>query len=283
MSVSPIVDAEWLAANLDRADLIVLDASWYLPAAGRNADQEFEQGHIPGAQRFDFDRDVADRETDLPHMLPPPAQFEDAARRLGIDGDSLVVCYDGAGIFAAPRAWWMFKAMGHDRVVVLDGGMPAWRAAGGKEEAGAAKSRHRGSFAALPNGARLRNSQQVQAGLNDGSTLVVDARPPARFKGEEPEPRAGLRSGHMPGASNVPFGSLLSSGRYLQRDQLAEILRAAGVSADRPIVASCGSGVTAAVVALGLEAAGFAPAAVYDGSWAEWGRQDSGLPVVQGQ
>lgn len=283
MSPSPLVDAEWLAANLDRPDLIVLDASWYLPAAGRNADQEFEQGHIPGAQRFDFDRDVADRQTDLPHMLPPHVQFEDAARRLGLNDESFLVCYDGAGVFAAPRAWWMFKAMGHDRVVVLDGGMPAWRAAGGKEETGPAKQRRQGTFVARPNAARLRSAQQVQTVLNDGSALVLDARPAARFKGEEPEPRVGLRAGHMPGASNVPFGTLLSGGRYLPRDQLAQVLGAAGASADRPIVASCGSGVTAAVVALGLEAAGFGPAAVYDGSWAEWGRQESGLPVVQGQ
>lgn len=281
MTATLLVDAHWLAANLDRPDIVILDASWYLLPQGRDPDAEFAAGHIPGAQRFDFDRAVADQETDLPHMLPAAAQFEVSARQLGIDRGSTIVCYDGAGIFAAPRAWWMFKAMGHDQVVVLDGGMPAWRAAEQREEIGPARTRPMGDFVAHPDPSRLRSADEVAAALADGSMLVVDARPAARFSGTEAEPRAGLRSGHMPGARNVPFAALLSNGRYLPPADLARTLAAAGASPNLPMIATCGSGVTAAIIALGMEAAGFAPAAVYDGSWAEWGRPESARPVVQ--
>lgn len=278
-----LIDARWLSENLSRADVVLLDCSWYLPAMNRDAEAEYAQGHIPGAQRFDFDHDFALPGTDLPHMLPTPEAFEAGVRALGIGATTQVICYDGAGIFAAPRAWWMFKAMGHAAVAVLDGGLPAWVAAGGALETAPPAPRAPGDFTARPDAARLSDAAAVKAALGREGRVILDARGPGRFAGREPEPRAGLRSGHMPGARNLPFDQLLSGGRYRDADALREAFAARGLTdAGAPVIASCGSGVTASVLALGAEAAGLGPVSVYDGSWSEWGRESRpDLPVVQ--
>lgn len=268
----PLVDAQWLKDQLDTPDLIVLDASWYLPAQGRDAEQEFLGGHIPGAQRFDFDRRFADTSSHLPHMMPTAAQFTTEARALGLRASSRIVIYDGAGIFAAPRAWWMFRAMGHAQVAVLNGGLPAWKAAGGATESGPARTLPAGDFTAIPDPSRIRSAAEVGVTLEDADAVVLDARSAARFSGAEQEARPGLRSGHMPGSVNLPFDRLLENGAYLPDDRLAEVLRAAGMG-DRDAVASCGSGVTASIIALASEAALDRLVAVYDGAWAEWGQQ----------
>ncbi|MBO0906184.1 3-mercaptopyruvate sulfurtransferase [Jiella sonneratiae] len=278
-----LVDCGWLKSQLGAANLVLVDASWYMPAEKRDPDAEFTAAHIPGARRFDFDRDVADTSSPLPHMMPSPALFEEKVRAIGVGRDSRVVVYDGAGIFAAPRAWWMFKAMGHAAVAVLDGGLPAWRAAGGEISSGQPEPVAPGDFVARPDETRIADAASVLSGLQSKAIQVVDARSAARFEGSQPEPRAGLRSGHMPGARNLPFDRILADGRYRAPDEVRAAFDAAGVDAGAPIVASCGSGVTASVLALGAEVAGLGPLAVYDGSWSEWGQETRPeLPVVTG-
>lgn len=281
MTKTPLISAEDLLANADAA--VAIDASWHMPSTGRDARAEFEAGHVPGAAFFDIDA-VADRTSDLPHMLPSPEVFAEAVGAMGIGPDDHVVVYDTLGLFSAARGWWTFRAMGHARVSVLDGGLPAWRAAGGALETGPAR-RAATVYRATPDPALVRDAASVRAALSSGAADVLDARPAARFNGHAPEPRAGLRSGAMPGAKSLPYSELLTpDGRMKPPEELKRIFtaRAAG---ERPLIATCGSGVTASVIALAAEVAGVAGYSVYDGSWAEWGREsnDSALfPVVTG-
>lgn len=274
-----LVSTEWLAERLGR--VVVLDASWHLPGSGRDAEAEFRAARIPGARRFDIDR-VSDDTSPLPHMAPSPHAFRAAMGALGIGPETQVVCYDSVGLFSAARAWWTFRLMGHDAVAVLDGGLPKWLREGRPTEAGepGAAPPAEGPMGA-PDTARLADADAVARALETGSAQVLDARGRARFRGEAPEPRAGLRSGHMPGAFNLPFGEVLDAdGTMKDEDGLRAALAAEGVDPARPVIATCGSGVTAAILALALERLG-RTAAVYDGSWAEWGA-DSTRPVATG-
>jgi thiosulfate/3-mercaptopyruvate sulfurtransferase len=278
--VSPLVDTDWLAQNLGAPDLVVLDGSWYLPAQKRDAFGEYRAGHIPGALFFDLDA-MSDQSTPLPHMLPPAGEFGAKLGALGVGSADRVVVYDGAGVFSAPRVWWMLRAMGHDAVFVLDGGLPKWKAEGRPLEAGAA-SRTPRSFAASRRPALIRTLEDMCVIVRTGCDRVVDARAAGRFEGREPEPRPGLASGHMPGSRNLP-SSLLTrpDGTLKPPAEIRALFEAAGVDLSFPLVTSCGSGVTASALALALAVAGIPDVPVYDGSWAEWGA-DPALPVETG-
>ena len=276
--MSNLVSTDWLSANLDKVR--VVDASWYMPGEKREPAKEFEAGHIPGAVFFDIDA-ISDHATGLPHMLPSASDFSLAAGKLGIGNDDMVVAYDGSGIFSAPRLWWTLKAMGHANVKVLDGGFPKWKREGRAVEAGPARSREK-SFTANFQPALKRDFDDVMGIVQDRSAQMVDARSASRFTAEEKEPRAGLRSGHMPGAANVHFRSLITAdGTYKSKDELRAAFEQAGVDLAKPIVTTCGSGMTAAILMLALDEIGAKDTALYDGSWTEWGGRPE-APVVTG-
>jgi len=271
---SPLIEAKDLIPLVTAKQVKVVDASWYLPSEQRYPLAEFENGHIPGAVFFDIDT-ICDRDSAFPHMLPNTPMFEAAIGELGISNDDEVVVYDGSGIFSAPRVWWMLRIFGHDKVRVLNGGLPAWIAAGGEmanlHQDGRleyAAQNFRSSF--RPH--LVTDIATVWQSLKDSTIQVIDARAAPRFSGEQPEPRPGVRCGHMPGSINLPFKSLLDNkGRMLSARSLKSRFETAGVDFSKPLVTSCGSGVTACVLALGLYCLGHENVTVYDGSWSEWG------------
>lgn len=274
-----VVSADWLQERLGKPGIKVVNASWYLPAQGRDGRAEYDAGHIPGAVYFDQDA-VVDPDSKLPHALPPALLFARHAGSMGIGVDDTIVVHDGPGFFSAPRVWWLFRVMGAKNVFVLDGGSDRWKREGRPVTAEVTKVAPC-LFDADFDESRVASFERMKAIVSEGEAQVADARPAGRFTGAEPEPRAGMRSGHMPGARNVPAVSLSKDGSLLPLPELKEKLEAAGVDLDRPVVTSCGSGVTAAVITLALESLGHTDNRLYDGSWSEWGgRPDT--PVVTG-
>lgn len=280
--MTPLVTSEWLARELGKPDLIVFDASFYLPAESKDAREEFRRAHIPGARYFDINL-VADPETDLPHMLPSQGRFARLVGEMGVSNDHRVVFYDQKGIFSSPRGWWLFRLFGHDQVAVLDGGLPRWVSEGRAVETGEGAPAQPASFRPSFRTSLLRGLEDMRRNAQTGAELVLDARSRERFDGTAAEPRPGLLSGHMPGSRSLPFAEVLTEDKTFKTpEQLRQIFSAAGVKEGRSIACTCGSGVSATVLALGLAIAGLPDGAVYDGSWTEWASQPD-TPIEPGR
>lgn len=275
-----LVSTAWLAKHLKDPDLRLLDASWYLPDAGRDAKAEYDAGHIPGARFFDID-EISDGRSDLPHMAPPVEKFMSRMRAMGVGDGHQVVVYDGAGLLSAARVWWLFRLMGQENAAVLDGGLPKWVAEGQPTEDMPPIPRDRHMTVRLQN-QLVRDVTQVAQASKLGDPQIVDARPPARFRGDAPEPREGLRAGHIPGSRNVHYETLLNDDKTMKAPEaLRAVFEAAGVDPAKPVITTCGSGVTAAILALALERMGQTTWSLYDGSWAEWGMFPT-VPIATG-
>ena len=274
-----LVSTQWLADRLGAPDIVVVDGSFYLPTQKRDPEAEYLTGHIPGAVRFDVDA-VSDRSSPYPHMLPSKEAFADAMGKLGIGERDTIVCYDGAGLFASPRVWWTFRLFGARNVYILDGGLPRWKAEGRPLETGAIQRAPK-TFKAENPLPVVATAESVQKTLTDKSAQVVDARAADRFRGEAPEPRPGLPSGHMPGSFNVPSSLLIENGTLASPDKIRAAFAAGGVDVEKPVVTSCGSGVSAAILWLALDSLGKTPQALYDGSWSEWAARKD-LPIATG-
>lgn len=266
---SPFVTTDWLAQHLSDSNLVVVDASWHMPNAARNAQAEYLDGHIPGAVFFDIDG-IADTSSKLPHMLPAPQDFSRMVGALGIADTDTIVIYDELGLFSAPRVWWTFRTFGAKNVFILEGGGPKWRSERRPLQTGLV-SRPKARFEVALNRDRVADFDTVRARSQDGAAQIIDARPAPRFHAEVAEPRPGLRAGHIPNSRNIPVTLLTDAGRLRSLAELQALFADRGVDLSRPIVTSCGSGVTASTLALALEMAGARDIAVYDGSWAEWG------------
>jgi thiosulfate/3-mercaptopyruvate sulfurtransferase len=278
---SDLVPIQWLAEHYGHAKLVLLDASWHMPMTQRDGHQEWLNERIDNARFFDFDREVCDQKASLPHMMPTPQHFELSAQLLGINNDSAIIVYDSLGIFSSPRVWWMFKVMGFNNIAVLDGGLPAWKEAGFVVNTSPpyTEQRKQGDFKAIYQADLISNRHEVYQAISDDSVAIIDARPSARFFGQVPEVRKGLRSGHMPSAINLPISDILDHKTMKNAYQLAQIFEALMPQKQR-LVFSCGSGVTACILALAAKISGYDALSVYDGSWSEWGAIET-LPVVQ--
>jgi thiosulfate/3-mercaptopyruvate sulfurtransferase len=276
-----LVSTAWLADHLESPDIAIVDASWHLAAAGRDAKAEFLKARIPGAQFFDID-DISDTSSPLPHMLPAPEKFASRMRKLGIGDGKKVIAYDAAGLFSAARAWWMFRVFGHDDVAVLDGGLPKWIAENRVLAEGPPSRPQERHFTARYQSMMVRDMSDIAMAIRTGAAQIADARSPGRFRGEEPEPRPGVRAGHMPGARNVHYAALLKpDGTMKPADEIARVFAAAGIDLALPVITSCGSGVTAAILSLALTRLGTRDHTLYDGSWSEWGAAPD-TPVTTG-
>ncbi|WP_315920133.1 3-mercaptopyruvate sulfurtransferase [Mesorhizobium sp. SP-1A] len=274
------VDGDWLQQRLEQPGLSIVDASWYLPAQKRDGAAEYKAAHIPGAVFLDQDA-ISDKDSPLPHTLPDPLEFAQFVGPLGISADDTIVVYDGPGLFSAPRAWWMFRVMGVFQTYILDGGFDRWKAEGRpvtSEPTKVAPNVFHADFDAE----RVVDLAEMRRIVDTGQSQIADARSAGRFSGTEPEPRAGMRSGHMPGAKNIPVSSLAENGALLPKARLRKLFEDAGIDLSKPVVTSCGSGVTAAAITLALETLGHTDNRLYDGSWAEWGAL-SDTPVVTGK
>lgn len=280
-STDALVSTDWLAKHMSAPDVRVIDASWYLPHEGLKGRDEYELHHIPGAVFFDID-EIAENDSELPHMLPEPHKFSSRARKLGLGDGVRMVVYDQRGIMSAPRVWWTFRYFGHRDIAVLDGGLPKWLAEGRPVEEGAGRNDER-HFTARANNFMVREKDQVRANIASQREQVLDARSRGRFEGSDAEPWPGRRSGRIPSSLNLPFTDLIDSESQTLRskDELLSRFEAAGVDMTQPVVTTCGSGITAAVLALGLYVAGHKDVALYDGSWAEWGLPGD-TPVATG-
>jgi thiosulfate/3-mercaptopyruvate sulfurtransferase len=275
--IDPLVSTDWLAARLSAPDIRVVDASWHFPQTGRDAKREYDEAHIPGAVFFDID-EIADTSSPYPHMLPDPVKFASRMKKLGLGDGNRMIIYDTLGLFSAARVWWMFRVMGHEDVAVLDGGLPKWQAEGRpiNDIPPVPRERH---FTPRPNRTLLRDVEQMMANLVNRAEQVVDARGQPRFLAQEPEPRAGVRGGHIPGSANVPYSNLLrDDGTMKSEEELRQLFARSGIDVGKPVVATCGSGVTAGMIVLALTKLGSRDVALYDGSWSEWGSRHD-LPV----